>query len=200
MQIVIATTNKGKLAEIRELLKGIDVTVKSLADFPGCPDVVEDKETFRENALKKARAVAAYTGLPALADDSGLEVDALGGAPGVYSARYSGKGADDLKNNRKLLRELKDVPDAGRGAQFVCVLAFAGPKGSGIREKVLRGVVRGRIAREMRGQRGFGYDPLFYYTNKRMTFAEMGPDEKNRVSHRGRALRKFVEYIKGIQP
>lgn len=195
MEIVVGTTNKGKLAELRELLKGLGVTVKSMADFPGCPDIVEDGSTFRENALKKARAVAAFTGLPALADDSGLEVDALDGAPGVYSARYSGKGADDLKNNRKLLRKLKDVQDKDRGAQFVCVLAFAGPPDAGIREKVLRGVVRGRITRELRGERGFGYDPLFYYAKARMTFAEMGPEAKNRVSHRGRALLKFREYL-----
>ena len=195
MELVIATTNQGKLKEIREILKGLDVKVKSLADFPGCPDVIEDGETFRENALKKARAVAAYTGRLTVADDSGLCVDALDGAPGVYSARFSGKGADDLKNNRKLLRLMKAVPDPERGARFVCVLALAGPDGSGIRERVLRGEVRGRITREMRGPRGFGYDPLFYYTKAKMTFAEMGPDEKNMVSHRARALKKLRETL-----
>jgi XTP/dITP diphosphohydrolase len=197
MELVIATTNKGKLKEINELLKGLKIKVRSLADFPDCPEVIEDGATFRANALKKARAVAAYTGLPALADDSGLAVDALRGAPGVYSARFSGRGADDLKNNKKLLRLLKDTPDKERGARFICVLAFAGPEGSGIREKVLRGEVRGRVARGMRGPRGFGYDPLFYYAPKGQTFAEMGPDEKNKVSHRGRALRKFREYLAG---
>ncbi len=199
MELVIATTNKGKLREINELLKGLHIKVTSLADYPGCPDVVEDAPTFRGNALKKARAVAAYTGLPALADDSGLCVDALDDAPGVYSARFSGKNADDLKNNRKLLRLMKDAKDSERGARFVCVLAFAGPPGSGLREKVIRGEVRGRIAHEMRGPRGFGYDPLFYYAPKRMTFAEMGPDEKNKVSHRGRALKKFKEYVEGMK-
>ncbi|MBI5695100.1 MAG: XTP/dITP diphosphatase [Nitrospirae bacterium] len=197
MKLVLATTNKGKLKEITALLSGLGVEVKGLSDFPGCPEVVEDGKTFRENALKKAREVAAFTGLPALADDSGLEVDALDGAPGVYSARFSGKDADDGKNNRKLLKLLKDTPQAGRGCRFVCVLAFAGPPGSGIREKVLRGEVKGRVAHEPRGPHGFGYDPLFYYHPARKTFAEMGPEAKNRVSHRGRALKKFREYLKG---
>ncbi len=191
MELVLATTNKGKLREIQALLKGLDMKVLSLADFPGCPEVVEDGKTFRENALKKARVVAEYTGRLTVADDSGLCVDALDGAPGVYSARFSGRNADDLKNNRKLLRLMKAVPDPERGARFVCVLALAGPEGSGIRERVLRGEVRGRIARDMRGPRGFGYDPLFYYTKAGMTFAEMGPEEKNLVSHRARALAKL---------
>ena len=192
MELVIATTNQGKLKEIREILKGIDVKVKSLADFPGCPDVIEDGETFRENALKKAREVAAHTGRLTLADDSGLMVDALDGAPGVYSARFAGNGADDLKNNRKLLKMLKDTPDKERGAKFVCVLALVSPDGV---EKVLKGVVRGRISHGMRGARGFGYDPLFYYAPARMTFAEMGPEEKNKVSHRAKALAKLREYL-----
>lgn len=117
-------------------------------------------------------------------------VDALGGAPGVYSARFSGKDADDRKNNLKLLRLLKKVPERERGAQFVCVMALAGPEGSGIKEKTVKGIVRGLILSEMRGPGGFGYDPLFYYSRARMTFAEMGPDEKNKVSHRARALMK----------
>ncbi|MHB8174828.1 MAG: XTP/dITP diphosphatase [Nitrospirota bacterium] len=191
MELVVATTNKGKLREIQAMLKGTRVRVLSLEDFPDCPEVVEDKETFRENALKKARAVARYTGKLALADDSGLAVDALDGAPGVYSARFSGPGADDLKNNKKLLRLMKDVPDERRGARFVCVMALAGPKGAGIKERTVRGVVRGRRRREMRGPGGFGYDPLFYYSPKKMTFAEMGPEEKNKVSHRARALMKI---------
>ena len=193
MELVIATTNNGKLREIRQLLKDLDVNVKSLADFPGYPDVIEDGETFRDNALKKAREIAAFTGKPTLADDSGLMVDALGGEPGVYSARYSGKDADDLKNNKKLLGKMKDVPDAERGAQFVCVVGLVFPDG---REKVVSGLVRGRITREPRGPRGFGYDPVFYYSRARMTFAEMGPEEKNKVSHRARALKKIKEYLK----
>jgi len=192
MELVIATTNQGKLKEIREILKGLDVKVKSLADYPGCPDVTEDGETFRENALKKAREVAAHTGRLTLADDSGLMVDALDGAPGVYSARFAGNGADDIKNNKKLLKMLKDTPDKERGAKFVCVLALVGPDGV---EKVLKGVVKGRIAHGMRGARGFGYDPLFYYAPARMTFAEMGPEEKNKVSHRAKALKKLKEYL-----
>ncbi len=199
MELVIATRNKGKLREIRALLKGTRIRVLSLDDFPGCPDVIEDGKTFRENALKKARAVAGYTGKTALADDSGLSVDALDGAPGVYSARFSGPGADDLKNNRKLLRMMKDAPDSERGAEFVCVMALAGPPGAGIKEKTVKGVVRGRITREMRGPRGFGYDPLFYYSPKGMTFAEMGPEEKNKVSHRARALTKIKDIINRMQ-
>ena len=195
MELVIATTNQGKLREIKELLKGSGLRIKSLAGFPGCPDVVEDGATFRENALKKARAVAEYTGRLALADDSGLEVDALDGAPGVFSARFSGRDADDLKNNKRLLRLMRDVPDEKRGAQFVCVLALAGPEGSGVREKVIRGVVRGKVAREMRGPRGFGYDPLFFYSRAGRTFAELAPEEKNAVSHRGKALKKLKDYF-----
>jgi XTP/dITP diphosphohydrolase len=193
MDIVVATRNKGKLREIQAMLKGAGgarVRVLSLDDFPDCPEVVEDGATFRENALKKARAVAKFTGKLALADDSGLMVDALDGAPGIYSARFAGKGADDRKNNIKLLRLMKQVPERERGAQFVCVMALSGPEGSGIREKTVKGIVRGRILREMRGPGGFGYDPLFYYSRARMTFAEMGPDEKNKVSHRARALMK----------
>ncbi len=195
MDLVIATRNNGKLREIQAILKGARIRVLSLDDFPGCPEVIEDGKTFRENALKKARAVAEYTGKTALADDSGLSVDALDGAPGVYSARFSGPGADDLKNNRKLLRMMKDVPDERRGAEFVCVMALAGPPGSEIKEKTVKGVVRGRITREMRGPRGFGYDPLFYYSPKKATFAEMGPIDKNRVSHRARALAKVKDII-----
>ena len=192
MELVIATTNKGKLREIQQLLKDLGVSVMSLADFHGYPNVIEDGKTFRENALKKAREISAFTGKPSLADDSGLMVDALGGEPGVYSARYSGKDADDLKNNSKLLRKMRDVPDAGRGAQFVCVMALVFPDG---KEKVVSGLVRGRITREPRGPGGFGYDPLFYYSRARMTFAEMGPEEKNKVSHRARALKKIRETL-----
>jgi len=194
LDLVIATTNKGKLREIRELLAGLDINVMSLADFPGCPEVVEDAPTFRGNALKKARAIAEFTGRPTLADDSGLVVDALDGAPGVYSARFSGKDADDEKNNRKLLKLLKDTPDKARGARFVCVMALAGP---GIKEASVRGEVRGRITRGPRGESGFGYDPLFYYRRAGMTFAEMGPVEKNKVSHRARALKKIKKLFGG---
>jgi XTP/dITP diphosphohydrolase len=196
MDLVVATRNKGKLREIQAMLKGADVRVLSLEDFLDCPEVVEDGATFRENALKKARAVAKFTGKLALADDSGLMVDALDGAPGIYSARFAGKGADDRKNNLKLLRLMKQVPERERGAQFVCVMALAGPEGSGIKEKAVKGIVRGRILREMRGPGGFGYDPLFYYSRAKMTFAEMGPDDKNKVSHRAQALMKVKALFK----
>jgi XTP/dITP diphosphohydrolase len=199
MDLVVATRNKGKLREIQAMLKGAGgarIRVLSLEDFPDCPEVVEDGATFRQNALKKARAVAEFTGKLALADDSGLMVDALNGAPGVYSARFAGPDADDRKNNLKLLRLMKQVPERGRGAQFVCVMALSGPEGSGIKEKTVKGIVRGRILREMRGPGGFGYDPLFYYSRAGMTFAEMGPDEKNKVSHRARALMKVKALFK----
>ena len=195
MDIVVATKNKGKLREIAAILGGLGVNLLSLADYPDCPDVVEDGATFKDNALKKALAVAAYTGKPALADDSGLCVDALDGAPGVYSARFSGPGADDLTNNTKLLDLLKALPDNRRGAKFVCVLAVAWPLSFGKKPIVVRGEVRGRIASGPKGARGFGYDPVFYYHPARLTFAEMGPEAKNKVSHRYRALVKFQEAL-----
>jgi len=193
--LVIATKNKGKLREIQALVEGLGVNVMSLEDFPDAPDVVEDGKTFRENALKKAVAINEYTGKPALADDSGLEVDALGGEPGIFSARYSGEGADDLKNNELLLRKLKGVQDGKRGAQFTCFMALVGAAEFGVPDKVVRGVVRGNITHEMQGPRGFGYDPLFYYTRAKKTFAQMEPEEKNMVSHRARALKAMKNHI-----
>jgi len=193
--LVIATKNKGKLREIEALLQDLGVNVMSLDDYPDAPDVVEDGKTFRENALKKAVAINEFTGKPSLADDSGLEVDALSGEPGIYSARYSGNGADDLKNNELLLRKMKDVPDSVRGAQFVCFMALVGAEKFGVPDKVVRGIVRGKITRETQGPRGFGYDPLFYYTRARRTFAQMSPDEKNSVSHRARALKGIKNHI-----
>jgi XTP/dITP diphosphohydrolase len=193
--LVIATKNRGKLREIQALLSNFGVNVLSLEDYPDAPDIVEDGKTFRENALKKARAIHEYTGKPALADDSGLEVDALGREPGVYSARFSGEDADDLKNNELLLRKMKDVPDEKRGAQFTCFMALVGAEEFKVPEKVVKGVVRGYITREKRGPRGFGYDPLFYYSRAKQTFAEMGSEEKNRVSHRARALKAMRDHI-----
>ena len=187
MDLLIATTNAGKLTEIEAALEELPVRILSLNDFPDTPEVVEDGATFEENALKKARTIAAFSGVPTLADDSGLEVDALGGAPGIYSARYSGEDADDARNNRKLLNELAGLPEERRGARFVCVLALYGPQG----EWLFRAECPGRIGFEPRGASGFGYDPLFFYQPLGRTFGELDRETKSRVSHRGLALQKL---------
>jgi len=173
------------------------VTLMSVSDFPDVPEVEEDGDTLEANALKKARAVSEATGLPALADDTGLEVDALGGAPGVMSARYSGEPPDYERNNEKLLRELADVREVDRGARFRCVVALAVP---GEKDRTVEGVTTGRILGSRRGDGGFGYDPLFLPDGATRTYAEMSADEKNTCSHRGRAVRaarKMVEEVLG---
>jgi len=184
--VVLATRNRRKIDELERILVGPRVAVRTLEDFPGCPEVREEGTTFEANAATKALAVARYTGQPALADDSGLEVEALGGAPGVRSARYAGEEADDQANVAKLLEALREVPDGARRARFVCVVALALPDG---RVETFRGTVEGSVGREPRGSAGFGYDPVFYPLGERRTFAEMRDDEKDAVSHRGRALR-----------
>jgi XTP/dITP diphosphohydrolase len=196
MEIVVATRNRKKVEEISRILAGLDVSLSTVDEYEGCPDVEETGGTFRENALIKARAVAACTGKPALADDSGLEVHALGGAPGVHSARYAGEGADDVRNIRKLLKEMGDTPPEKRGARFVCVMALVGPDGL---EETFEGYVSGTIGMGPRGRMGFGYDPVFYPEGERSTFAEMSPVEKDGMSHRGRALLKLREYLKGLK-
>jgi XTP/dITP diphosphohydrolase len=184
-ELVAATRNPNKFAEVAAILEDTGMRVLALDEFPEAPDVEEDGETFEENASKKAEAATHATGRAAIADDSGLCVDALGGAPGVRSARYAGEEADHAANNAKLLRALEGVPDGERTARFACVIALASPG----RETVLfRGECRGRITREPRGGGGFGYDPLFYSPELGRTFAEAPPEEKNRVSHRARAL------------
>ena len=190
--LVIATRNRKKVEEIRRILEGVGVELLSLDDFPGCPEVAEDADTFEGNAVKKAREVAHFTGKPSVADDSGLEVYALGGAPGVISARYAGTGADDKKNLEKLLDELENIEQDRRGAQFVCVIALAFPDG---RVEAFHGVAEGRIGTEPRGSNGFGYDPVFYPRDHHVTFAEMSADEKDALSHRGIALRKLRAYL-----
>lgn len=192
MKIVIATGNPGKFREIAKLLADDPVELLSLADFPHLPEVVEDGATFAANAEKKALSVARATGLPTLADDSGLTVAALGGAPGVHSARYAGENADDAANNRRLLQELDGVPEAERTAAFVCDLAFCLPDG---RCSHFTGRLEGRILTEARGAGGFGYDPLFYVEGYGCTLAEMPLDRKNAISHRGQALARFVEAL-----
>lgn len=188
--VVLATGNKGKLRELAAMLDGFGIELKSLADFPDIGEIVEDGDTFEANALIKAKAVCDATGLPAIADDSGLAVDALNGAPGVYSARYSGDGATDATNNIKLLKELDCTPDAERTARFVCALAAMAPNGHSL---VVRGEWEGQILREPRGENGFGYDPLFFLPRLGKSSAELPPAEKNAISHRGLALAKLRE-------
>jgi XTP/dITP diphosphohydrolase len=191
-KLLVATRNKGKLKEIRALLEGVVEEVLCISDFPNLPETIEDGDTFSDNAMKKAREAAKATGIPALADDSGLIVDALNGAPGVYSARFAGESADDAANNRKLLLELSEVPDDRRKAAFVCAMAFVQPDGT---ERTFTGKVGGRILKEQRGDGGFGYDPLLLVDGYDQTMAELPLDEKNRISHRGQALRAFHDYL-----
>lgn len=185
--LIIATTNQGKIRELAAAFaaRSLGVTLRGLEAAPGLAPVEETGATFEENALLKARAVYACAGLPALADDSGLVVDALNGAPGIRSARYAGPDATDEQNNRKLLAELENVPHEERTARFVCVLALVLPQG---RERIFRGTWEGRIALAPAGSGGFGYDPLFVDPEVGKTAAELTPDEKNRRSHRGRAV------------
>ena len=174
------------------MLAGLEVEVLSLNDFPGVPEIVEDGHTYLENARKKARAVAESTGETALADDSGLEVDALHGAPGIYSARYAGDGASDEDNLQKLLADLKDVPRDKRGAAYHCVLVFYKPDGSA---EVFTGRWEGRINDVPLGDGGFGYDPVFVLPERGLTVAQLSAEEKNRLSHRSQALSKFKEWL-----
>ena len=190
--LVVATRNRGKLKEIWAFLDGLVDTVTCVADFEGFPEIVEDGATFEENALKKAREAMRFTGLPALADDSGLVVDALDGRPGVYSARFAGDGADDAANNRKLLAELDVVPHGLRQCAFVCSMAFVMPDGG---EQIFTGRVGGRILDHGQGDGGFGYDPLFLVDGFDRSMAELSIEEKNRISHRGQALRQFREFL-----
>ncbi len=181
--LVLATKNKGKILELRELFRHSDIEIKTLNDFGPIPPVIEDGDTFEENALKKAQFTARVLGVPALADDSGLTVKALGGAPGVFSSRYAGENGDDDANNRKLLHEMTGVED--RSAAFMCVLVIAVPRGPAL---VYEGSCEGMVAEEPEGDGGFGYDPLFYYPPLQKTFARLTREEKNRVSHRGKAI------------
>lgn len=183
MDLVVATRNAHKLAEIREMLADAEIRVLDLDAFPDAPEVVEDRNTFDGNARKKAVELAVYTGHWALADDSGLEVDALNGAPGVYSARYAGEPADHAANNRKLLAAL--AGETNRRARFRCVIALASPDGAC---RTVAGTCEGHMADSFRGEKGFGYDPLFIPDGYAVTFAELSQSEKNGISHRGRAL------------
>ena len=184
--IVLATRNEGKVSEFKVLLKDFDVEIKSLKDFGPIPTVEEDGQTFEDNAVKKAQFTARVLGFPALADDSGLVVKALNGLPGVHSARYAGQDATDEENNLKLLKAMESVEN--REASFMCVLAIAVPSGPAL---IYEGTCEGVITESLTGNKGFGYDPLFLYPPLNKTFAQMSIEEKNQVSHRGRAMTEF---------
>jgi len=189
-RVVLATRNPGKLRELARIL-GAQVALAGLDEFAGAPDVPETGATFEENALLKARAIAEYTHLPAVADDSGLCVDALNGMPGVLSARWAGRHGADKANLDLVLAQVADVPDERRGARFVCAAALV----DGAREEVVTGTVAGRLIREPRGSGGFGYDPIFVPDGFDVTTAEMTPEAKDAISHRGRAFRALVPFI-----
>ena len=198
MTLVIATGNPGKTAEIRDMLENFPVNIKNLADFGPIPPVEEDGDTFDDNAYKKASFVSKILGLPALADDSGLEVDALEGAPGVRSARFAGDECDDAANNRLLLRRLSGVPAAERGARFRCVMVCLRHPDDPA-PLICQGTWEGAIAQSARGEGGFGYDPLFVPVGQDRTAAELNADEKNSLSHRGQALRALTEFLRDQQ-
>ena len=187
-EVVIATRNPGKFREIKAILSSLPLKFLSLEDFPDLPEVVEDGATFAENAGKKARTIADSTGRPAIADDSGLVVDALQGRPGVYSSRYAGENATDRQRCQKLLEEMSSIPEGKRQARFVCVMAVALPRG---RMEIVEGECPGWVTSTPRGKRGFGYDPIFFAPEFGKTMAELEPEEKNRISHRARALEKL---------
>jgi len=196
--LLVATTNPGKFAEVQAFLGGLPLKVVTLRSLANPPEVIENGSTFEENALKKARTLADYSGLLTLADDSGLEVDALAGAPGIYSARYAGKEGDDELNNQKLLGELAGFPENQRTARFVCALALCAPQSRGMRgmkDRIVRETCEGRIAFEPKGAHGFGYDPLFFYPPLGKTFGEIDRAVKANVSHRGKALMKLAQIL-----
>ncbi|MGX7827223.1 RdgB/HAM1 family non-canonical purine NTP pyrophosphatase [Actinokineospora sp. 24-640] len=196
-RVLLASRNTKKLEELRRILAAaglVGIEVLGLDDLPPFPDAPETGATFEENALAKARDAVAATGLPSIADDSGLAVDALNGMPGVLSARWSGRHGDDQANLDLLLGQLRDVPDSRRGAAFVCAVAFILPTGE---ETVVRGEWRGTLTREPRGENGFGYDPIFVPDGDDKTSAELEPAEKDARSHRGIALASLVQHLRG---
>jgi XTP/dITP diphosphohydrolase len=197
VQLVLATRNGHKVAELRRILQGLteDVELTGMEAYPHVSNVVESGVTFEENALLKARFTAHQTGVAAIADDSGLSVDVLGGAPGVFSARWSGRHGDDEANLDLLLAQLADVPDEHRGAHFACAAAFVSPGGI---EHVVMSRLTGRLIRARRGEHGFGYDPIFIADGQTLTNAELTPDEKDAISHRGRAFRALAEKLPAL--
>ena len=198
IELLVATTNQGKFNEVQAFLSKLPLRIIALKSLANPPAVVEDGATFEENAVRKARTLARHSGLMTLADDSGIEVDALGGAPGIYSARYSGVEGDDDKNNEKLLRELADVPEEKRTARYVCALALCVPGAAGMKEWLARETCEGRITFSLTGSNGFGYDPLFFFPPFGKTFGEIDRETKATVSHRGKALRKLAETLPSL--
>lgn len=195
MNLLLATKNKNKIKEIKDKFSYIkELKILSLEDFESFPDVIEDGRTFEENALKKAKELSLFAGMAVLADDSGLEIDALNGEPGVNSARYAGEGASDDDRNRLVLEKMKDVPAGKRSARFVCVIAIIVHG----KEYLSRGICEGVIASEIKGSNGFGYDPIFYVGNSGRTMAEYTIKEKNKISHRAKALDMAVRSLEQI--
>jgi XTP/dITP diphosphohydrolase len=192
MKIVFATGNEGKVKEVREMLDGMGVELFSLSDYAHVPDIVEDGKSFLENALKKAKIISEFTGETVLADDSGLQVDALGGEPGIYSARYAGESATDEENNSTLLAKLKNIPQEKRTAFFCCVLVLYRREGS---YDYFEGKWNGQIIDERRGNNGFGYDPIFFVPELKKTAAELPAEIKNKVSHRGQAFAQLKKTL-----
>ena len=195
-ELVLATRNRHKGEELAALLGGLGITIRTLDEFPDASEVVEDGDTCEANAIKKARVIAAFTGLPAVADDTGLEVDALGGRPGVYAARYAGEDATYEDNCRKLLLELTGVPRERRTARFLTVAAIALPS-DGIR--VAQGILEGEIAEEASGTLGFGYDPVFLIPELGKTLAELSADQKNAISHRAKAFTQAKDLLREME-
>lgn len=198
MRVVVATRNQGKVKELVRLFALPSLTLVSLDDLPPIADVVEDADTFEGNARKKAWETALATGLPALADDSGLAVDALHGAPGIHSARFAGEHGHDGANVDKLLREMRDVPDNQRGARFICSLAFADPAGTlGKEIHCTHGTIEGRVLRARQGIGGFGYDPILVPLGESLSFAELSLERKNQLSHRAQAAAQMRDFLAG---
>ena len=192
MKIVLATNNRHKIREIKNILSHLSVEILTLEDFPDFPEVEETGKTFEENAILKAKAICGVTGLPSMADDSGLEVDALDGAPGVLSSRFAGMHCSFQDNNRKLLSLMKDIPWERRGAKFICVVVLAKDLNHIV---TVKGEVRGIITFEEKGENGFGYDPVFHLPHLNKTFAQLSLEEKNKISHRAKAFGKAKELI-----
>ena len=192
MKIVFASSNEGKVKEIKEMLEGLGIELVSLKDYTGVPEIVEDGKSFLENALKKAKIISEFTGETVLADDSGLQVEVLVGEPGIYSSRYAGEKATDDENNNKLLAKLKNIPQEKRTAFFRCVLVLYRRDGS---YDYFEGKWNGQIIDERRGNNGFGYDPIFFVPELKKTAAELPAEIKNKVSHRGQAFAQFKKKL-----
>jgi XTP/dITP diphosphohydrolase len=195
LELIVATRNQGKVREIRNALKGLGFWIRGLTDFKDLPEVEEDGSSFIENGLKKARFYCRFLGKLTIADDSGLEVDALGGEPGIYSARYAGPRTSDQENRKKLLKVLDGIPISKRDAAFKCAIAMVSPDGW---ELVTEGSCRGKIGFKEVGKRGFGYDPIFILPQYGKTMAQLSLGEKNKISHRGKALRKLRKVLKNF--